>query len=95
VLSVSTLSQDGLKALGDAVEAKFAGLLSEPPNPAVGRAISRSMLARDVADAAAALVSGSDDSRIAAILEDMTAGKLSRREGAAAALELLADLDAL
>ena len=53
------------------------------------------MLARDVADAAAALVSGSDDSRIAAILEDMTAGKLSRREGAAAALELLADLDAL
>lgn len=95
VLSVSTLSQDGLKALGDAVEAKFAGLVSEPPNPAVGRAMSRSMLARDVADAAAALVSGSDDSRIATIVEDMTAGKLSRREGAAAALELLADLDAL
>ena len=95
MLSVSTLNQDGLKALGDAIDARFAGLPSGPPDAAVGSGISRSTLAQDVADAAAALVLGTSDPRLATIVEHMAQGKLSRHEGAAAALAMLTDLDVI
>ena len=95
MLSVSTLNQDGLKALGDAIDARFAGLPSGPSDVAVEGKISRSTLAQDVAEAAAALVLGTSDPRLTAILENMSQGKLSRHEGAAAALAMLTDLDAI
>ncbi len=95
MLSVSTQTQDGLKALGDAIDARFAGLPSGPPDAAVGSGISRSTLAQDVADAAAALVLGTSDPRLATIVEHMAQGKLSRHEGAAAALAMLTDLDVI
>lgn len=95
MLSVSTLNLDGLKALGDAIDARFAGLPSGPPDAAVEGKISRSTLAQDVAEAAAALVLGTSDPRLTAILENMSQGKLSRHEGAAAALAMLTDLDAI
>lgn len=95
MLSVSTLNQDGLKALGDAIDARFAGLPSGPPDAAVEGRISRSTLAQDVAEAAAALVLGTSHPRLTAILENMAQGKLSRHEGAAAALAMLTDLDAI
>lgn len=94
MLSVSTQTQDGLKALGDAIDARFAGLPAELPNAAVGHGISRSTLAQDVAEAAAALVLGTSDPRLTTIVENMSQGKLSRHEGATAALGMLTDLDA-
>ena len=94
MLSVSTQTQDGLKALGDAIDARFAGLPTELPNAAVGHGISRSTLAQDVAEAAAALVLGTSDPRLITIVENMSQGKVSRHEGATAALGMLTDLDA-
>ncbi|HEV7341737.1 MAG TPA: methylmalonyl Co-A mutase-associated GTPase MeaB [Sphingopyxis sp.] len=94
MLSVSTQTRDGLKALGDAIDDRFAGLPAGPPDAAAGGGISRSTLAQDVADAAAALLLGTSDPRLTTIVEHMSQGKLSRHEGAKAALELLTDLDA-
>ncbi len=88
-LKVSTLTREGLAALAEAVEGRFA---DAPPPPAAGQGASpRLKLSEDVAELAAALVRESADPRIAAIVADLSAGVISPSQAARAALDALGD----
>lgn len=95
VLSVSTLSREGVKALADAIDVRFSLVPSSRPVVALKDANRRSMLARDVAEMAAALVLDRSDPRLDSIVEDVARGALSRQGGATIAIGILAELGAM
>lgn len=95
VLSVSTLSREGVKALADAIDVRFSLVPSSRPVVALKDANRRSMLARDVAEMAAALVLDRSDPRLDSIVEDVARGTLSRQGGATIAIGILAELGAM
>ena len=95
VLSASTVSGDGMKALADAIDARFAELPSALPVVAFRRTNPRSMLASDVAEMAAAMVLDTSDPRFDEIAEDVAHGTLSRDDGARTAIGILARPDPL
>lgn len=86
-LKVSTLTGDGLAALAEAIEGRFAD--AGPPLAGHG-ASPRLKLSEDVAELAAALVRESADPRIAGIVADLSAGAISPSQAARAALGALA-----
>lgn len=81
VVSVSSQNGHGVSALVDAIEARFAALPFAASSTSDSDGYSRSWLARDVADAAAALVLHTPDYRIEASVERVVQGTLSRAEG--------------
>ena len=81
VVSVSSQNGNGVSALVDAIEARFAALPFAASSTSDSDGYSRSWLARDVADAAAALVLHTPDYRIEASVERVVQGALSRAEG--------------
>ncbi|MFP5435110.1 MAG: methylmalonyl Co-A mutase-associated GTPase MeaB [Alphaproteobacteria bacterium] len=95
VLSASTASGDGIKALADAIDARFAELPSALPVAAFRRTNPRLMLASDVAEMAAAMVLDTSDPRFDEIAEDVAHGTVSRDDGARIAIGILARPDPL
>lgn len=92
VLMASTVNRDGLPQLADAIEARFRDPSgSRSAARTLGAEHSRSALACSVGDLAAALVRESVDPRIDSIIADMARGNLARRDGAMAAIHILAE----
>lgn len=92
LLKVSSVSGSGIKALLDAIEARFA--LPRPAGDAAAFSPGnpRSLLADDVAQSAAAWVRTTADPRIGKIVEDIARGVQSRHDGMKAALSILHEL---
>ena len=93
VLQVSSLNGEGVKALADEIDARFARLKANMLGVAATRRFSRIMLAEDVAEAAAALVRDTSDVRATEIVEAVNQGVLSRVDGAKLALGMLPEID--
>ena len=91
VLKVSTVKRDGLPALVLAIEAKFAEVPNSARTVATAKADPRQMLARDVADLAAAWLRDDADPRIGKLAEGVARGALSRRDGVMAAIRILGE----
>ncbi len=89
----SSMNGDGVKALADAIDARFATLQTGAPEAAVRRRFSLTMLADDVAAAAAALLRDTSDSRADGIVDAVNDGTLSRLDGTKLAIGMLAELD--
>lgn len=90
-LPVSTLNEDGLRALTDAIETRF-----QQPAEAIGGNAAKSKsprhtLADDVAELVAAFVRDSADMRLDAIVQKISDGAISRPEGTIAAMRLAAE----
>lgn len=92
VVSVSTVTHEGLKVLADAIASRFEEASSKPVLAAPVTINAKLLLARAVADLAENLVLRAGDPRIDAILDDIAAGILSRPDGARAAIAVLGDL---
>lgn len=92
ILSVSVVSNDGVRALADAISGRLNDCSPQAQAAAFQPASPRAMLAVDVAEAAAALVLDASDSRLDAIVEDVKHGNLSRHQGTRAAISVLAEL---
>ena len=92
VVCVSTVTRDGLKALADAIEIKFAQLAADSTLVVPRTASARLLLARAVADRAEDMIARTVDPRIDVLVEDIAAGLLSRQDGARTAIGLLGEL---
>jgi LAO/AO transport system kinase len=92
VLQVSSLNGEGVKALADAIDARFETLQSLVPGVSAKRRFSRATLAEDVAEAAAALLRDTSDSRADGIVEAVNEGVLSRLHGTELAISMLSEL---
>lgn len=92
IISVSTVSRDGMAALADAIESRFAEASQDTALAAPLTASARLLLARAVGDQAENLILQAGDPRIDAVLDDIAAGVLSRQDGAKAAIAILGDL---
>jgi LAO/AO transport system kinase len=93
VLQVSSLNGEGVKALADAIDARFETLESDLPGVAARSRFSRTTLAGDVAEAVAVLLRETSDSRADEIVEAVNGGALSRLDGTKFAINMLAELD--
>lgn len=93
VHQLSSVSGDGVKALADAIDARFATLQTAAPVGAVRRRFSRTILADDVGEAAATLLRDTSDSRADGIVDAVNEGVLSRVGGTKLAIGMLAELD--
>ena len=89
-LKVSTLNRDGLAGLAEAIEARFAMPHSGTSNAVIKNDNSQQQLIDDVADLAAAVMRDNNDPGIAQIVGQISDGKITRSEGAMAAIRLLA-----
>lgn len=91
-LKVSTLSDEGLATLVEAIEARFAEPLKLI---AYKDDHSHQQLASDVADLAAAFVRDSRDPGMTKIAEQLSLGKIARVDAARAAIAFLAEQHAM
>ena len=87
---VSTITRDGLAVLAEAINARFAEPLEVRRNIAARMDNPRQQLAEDVAELAAAFVRDHEDPRLDSITENLSQGAMSRRDGAVAAIHVLA-----
>lgn len=92
-LKVSTVTRDGLAMLVDAIDVRFREPDAIGSAPLAGARHPRFALAEDVGILTAALVRDSADTRIDAIIADMSQGVVSHREGVMATIRLLAERD--
>lgn len=93
VHQVSSVNGDGVKALADAIDARFATLQTAAPVGTVRRRFSRTILADDVGEAAATLLRDTSDIRADEIVDAVNEGVLSRLDGTKLAIGMLAELD--
>ena len=87
-LKVSTLNREGVAALAEAIEERFAVPHSRAPYATPKN--DKMRLANDVADLVAAFVRNNGDPRIAEIVGQLSDGSMARIDGAIAAIRLLA-----
>lgn len=92
VLKVSSLNGDGVRALADAIDARFKTLQPAVSGASAKPRFFRTTLAEDVGDSAATLLRDTSDSRADAIVKAINEGALSRPDGIRQALAMLAEL---
>ena len=90
---VSTVTSDGLAVLAKAINARFSEPIEVRRNVAVEKNNPRHQLAEDVAELAAAFMRDNDDPRLDEIAGNLLQGAISRRDGAVAAIRVLAEQD--
>jgi len=92
VLQVSSTESSGLSALASAIDDRLDGLPAGTEGKGPRRGFSRALLASDVANAAAAFVGQTQDTRIDGIVIAVAHGNLSRADATRHAIELLMNL---